>query len=241
MVTELALVPVAFLTSCLAAVMGMGGGVLLIALMPGLLPAAAILPVHAVTQLASNLSRAAFGWRDIDCSLIPAFMVGAVAGAWLGGEIYASLDLRWLPAVIGAVILVCTWAPLPQLRGGGNVALALLGFYQTGLGMLAGATGPLGAAVLLRHNTARDWLVVNTAVYMSLNHALRVAAFALLGFSFAPWWPLIGAMVAAVIAGSWAGTRLRQRVPEVDFERWFRLLVTLLALRMIALPLWSPG
>ena len=241
MVTELALVPVAFLTSCLAAVMGMGGGVLLIAVMPGLLPAAAILPVHAVTQLASNFSRAAFGWREIDGSLIPAFVVGAVAGAWLGGEIYASLDLRWLPAVIGAVILVFTWAPLPQLRGGGNVALALLGFYQTGLGMLAGATGPLGAAVLLRHNTARDWLVVNTAVYMSLNHALRLAAFALLGFSFAPWWPLVCALVAAVIAGSWAGTRLRRLVPQVDFERWFRLLVTLLALRMIALPLWSPG
>lgn len=241
MVTELALVPVAFLTSCLAAVMGMGGGVLLIAVMPGLLPAAAILPVHAVTQLASNFSRAAFGWREIDYSLIPAFMLGAVAGAWLGGEIYASLDLRWLPAVIGAVILVFTWAPLPQLRGGGNVALALLGFYQTGLGMLAGATGPLGAAVLLRHSTARDWLVVNTAVYMSLNHALRVAAFALLGFSFAPWWPLVCAMVAAVIAGSWAGTRLRRLVPQVDFERWFRVLVTLLALRMIALPLWSTG
>ena len=237
--TELVLVPVAFLTSCLAAVMGMGGGVLLIAVMPGLLPAAAILPVHAVTQLASNFSRAVFGWREIDGSLIPAFVVGAAAGAWLGGEIYASLDLRWLPAVIGAVILVFTWAPLPQLRGGGNVALALLGFYQTGLGMLAGATGPLGAAVLLRHNTARDWLVVNTAVYMSLNHALRLAAFALLGFSFAPWWPLVCAMVAAVIAGSWAGTRLRRLVPQVDFERWFRLLVTLLALRMIALPLWS--
>ena len=236
---ELALVPVAFLTSCLAAVMGMGGGVLLIAVMPGLLPAAAILPVHAVTQLASNFSRAVFGWREIDGSLIPAFVVGAAAGAWLGGEIYASLDLRWLPAVIGAVILVFTWAPLPQLRGGGNVALALLGFYQTGLGMLAGATGPLGAAVLLRHNTARDWLVVNTAVYMSLNHALRLAAFALLGFSFAPWWPLVCALVAAVIAGSWAGTRLRRLVPQVDFERWFRLLVTLLALRMIALPLWS--
>ena len=236
---ELALVPVAFLTSCLAAVMGMGGGVLLIAVMPGLLPAAAILPVHAVTQLASNFSRAVFGWREIDGSLIPAFVVGAAAGAWLGGEIYASLDLRWLPAVIGAVILVFTWAPLPQLRGGGNVAPALLGFYQPGLGMLARATGPLGAAVLLRHNTARDWLVVNTAVYMSLNHALRVAAFALLGFSFAPWWPLVCAMVAAVIAGSWAGTRLRRLVPQVDFERWFRLLVTLLALRMIALPLWS--
>ena len=66
---ELMLLPIAFLTSCVAAVIGMGGGILLITLMPGLVPTAAILPVHAATQLASNVSRAGFGWRDIDlCS-----------------------------------------------------------------------------------------------------------------------------------------------------------------------------
>ncbi len=236
---ELLLVPIAFVTSCLAAVIGMGGGVLLIALMPGLVPTAAIIPLHAFTQLASNLSRAVFGWRDIDPTIIPAFTLGAIAGAWLGGGIYASLDLRWLPAVIGILILVFTWLPLPRVRGTGQVSLALLGFYQTGLGMLAGATGPLGAAVLLRRSSARDWLVVNTAVYMGLNHLLRFIAFSALGFSLAPWWQLVLGMVAAGISGSWVGTRLRHRVPEADFGRWFRLLVTLLAARMIALPFLS--
>jgi uncharacterized membrane protein YfcA len=43
-------------------------------------------------------------------------------------------------------------------------------------------------------------------------------------------------MVAAGILGSWVGTRLRHRVPQRDFQRWFRILVTLLAARMIALP-----
>jgi uncharacterized membrane protein YfcA len=241
-VTELALVPIAFLTSCLAAVMGMGGGILLIALMPGLLPAAAIIPVHACVQLASNVSRAAFGWREIDPSIVPPFALGALAGVWLGGELYESLDLHWLPAVIGVLILLYTWVPLPRLRGAGNIALAALGFYQTGLGMVAGATGPLGAAVLMRRSVARDWLVVNTALYMGINHGLRLVAFAALGFSFAPWWPLIALLVLAVVAGSWIGTRLRELVPQIDFQRWFRLLVTLLAARMIALPLLAlPG
>lgn len=235
--TELLLVPIAFFTSCLAAVLGMGGGILLIALMPGLVPAAAIIPLHALTQLASNLSRAAFGWREIDPAIIPGFSLGALVGAWLGGEIYSSLDLNWLPAVIGVLILAFTWLPLPRVRGGGQAALVLLGFYQTGLGMLAGATGPLGAAVLMQRRTERDWLVVNTAVYMSLNHALRFAVFAALGFSLAPWWPLLTAMIAAGVVGSWVGTRLRQRVPQADFQRVFRWLITLLAARMIALPL----
>lgn len=234
---ELLLVPIAFFTSCLAATIGMGGGILLISLMPGMVPAAAIIPIHALTQLASNLSRALLGWRDVDLTLVPAVTLGALAGAWLGGEIYASLDLHWLPAVIGALILVFTWVPLPRVPGSGQLALVLLGFYQTGLGMLAGATGPLGAALLLRRRAERDWLVVNTAVYMSLNHLLRIAAFTALGFSLAPWWQLVAGMVAAGIFGSWVGTRLRHRMPQADFQLWFRWLVTLLALRLVALPL----
>ena len=234
---ELALVPIVFLTSCLTAVIGMGGGVLLLMIMPGLVPTAALLPLHALTQLASNLSRAAFGWRAIDLAIVPAFTAGAVAGGWLGAQLYQALDLRWLPVFIGLFVLVFTWLPLPLVRGGGQVALAILGFCQTGLGMLAGATGPLGAAVLLQRNSERDWLVVNTAVYMTLNHALRLVAFFAIGFSFAPWWQLVTAMVVAGIFGSWVGTRLRALVPQRDFHTGFRLLVTVLALRMIVLAL----
>ena len=237
--SEYLLVPIAFFTSGLAAVMGMGGGILLIACMPGLVPPSVIIPVHAATQLASNVSRALFGWRDIDLAIIPAFVIGAVAGAWFGANVYGTLDVQWLPALIGVLILVITWVKLPSVPGGGQVSLALLGFYQTGLGMLAGATGPLGAAVLLKRNQARDWLVVNTAVYMCLNHALRLGAFVLVGFSFGQWWQLVLAMAAAGIAGSWLGTRLRHRVPQANFPRLFRWLVTILALRMISLPFWQ--
>ncbi len=230
---ELLLLPVAFATSCLAGAIGMGGGVLLIAAMPGLVPAGAIIPLHAATQLASNSSRALFGWRHIAWPLLPALLLGGAAGAWLGAEVYDQLQLRWLPAIIGVLILLLTWVPLPTPRGGGQFARAALGFYQTGLGMIAGATGPLGAAVLLQHNREKHWLVVNTAVYMTLNHLLRVIAFAALGFSFGQWWELLAGLVAAVVAGSWVGTRIRESIPQVDFQRWFRWLVTLLALRMI--------
>jgi uncharacterized membrane protein YfcA len=239
--TELVLIPIAFVTSTLAGVMGMGGGILLIAAMPGLLPAAAILPIHAVTQLGSNLSRAGFGWRAIEPRLIPAIALGAVLGAWVGAEVYQRLDLVWLPAIIGVLILLLTWVRLPTVPGAGQLSLLFLGFYQTGLGMLAGATGPVGGAVLMRRNTDRDWLVVNTAVYMTLNHLVRLGAFVAIGFSFAPWWPLVLGMIAAVTLGSWVGTALRQRLPQIDFERWFRVLVTLLALRMIAMTVWDLG
>ena len=230
---------IALLTSTFAAVFGMGGGVPLITLMPGFVPLAAIIPLHAVTQLASNGSRAVFGWQHIDLSLVAPFLLGAGAGALLGGQVFLQLDLDWLPALMGAVILLITWLPLPKVQGAGNWPLIFLGFYQTGIGMLVGASGPLGAAVLARRRQQRDWLVVNTAVYMSSNHLLKIFAFGLMGFVFSDYlWLLLG-MVVAVIVGSWLGTRLRRHVPEINFQLWFKLLVSLLALRMILIsPVW---
>lgn len=237
--SEYWLILIALLTSTLAGVFGMGGGIPLITLMPGLVPAAAILPLHAATQLASNGSRALFGWRHIDKSLLWPFLVGGGLGATAGAFLFSQLDLSWLPALIGVFILVITWVPLPGIKGAGHLPLVMLGFYQTGIGMLVGASGPLGGAVLARRNPSRDWLVVNTAVYMSANHLLRVLAFAVMGFSFSHYGLLLGGMVAGVMLGSWLGTWLRQFIPEGNFLLWFRLLVSLLALRLIALVLWS--
>ena len=139
--TEYWLIAFAFLTSTIAAVFGMGGGVALITLMPGLVPVAAIIPLHAATQLASNGSRALFGWRHIDASLVLPFLVGALIGASLGAAVFQQLDLHWLPALIGVFILIITWLPLPLVEGRGAWPLVLLGFYQTGIGMLIGASG----------------------------------------------------------------------------------------------------
>ena len=151
-----------------------------------------------------------------------------------------SLNLDWLPALIGVAILLVTWFPLPKVQGEGNWPLVLLGFYQTGIGMLVGASGPLGAAVLARRSQGRDWLVVNTAVYMSSNHLMRILAFSLMGFAFADYFFLLLGMIAAVVTGSWLGTGIRRHVPEVNFEFWFKVLLSLLALRLIVIsPLWA--
>lgn len=225
----------ALLTSLLTALIGLGGGVVLMLLMPGLMPLAAIIPVHAVVQFVSNLSRVGFALGEVDWKLIPPLLLGSVAGAALGSQTVGLVSLDWLPAVAGVLILLVTWLPAGKLIPTGPRALVLLGFYQTSLGMLAGATGPLGAAVLAKIRAQREWLVVNTGVYMMLNHGVRALTFALMGFAFAPWLDTILWMSLGMTAGAWVGTRLRQRLPQKNFDVIFRWLVTVLALRMVAL------
>ena len=54
------------ITSALTGITGVGGGMILIALMPLFVPAVAIVPVHGVTQFVSNGTRAWFGRGEID-------------------------------------------------------------------------------------------------------------------------------------------------------------------------------
>ena len=225
----------AFSTSLLTALVGLGGGVVLILLMPGLMPLQAIIPVHALVQFVSNLSRVVFAVREVDWHFIPPVLLGSFVGALVGSQTVGLVSLPWLPAVAGVLILFVTWIPLDRLVPTGRWALVALGFYQTGLGMLAGATGPLGAAVLARIRSQRDWLVVNTGVYMMVNHGVRAVAFGLLGFSFAPWINTIIWMSFGMVTGALVGTRLRQSLPQQNFETIFRWVVTVLALRMVGL------
>lgn len=223
----------AFVTSTLTAIIGLGGGVALLLLMPGLMPLGAILPVHALVQFVSNGTRVGFAFRHLSIPLLLPVAVGSGVGALVGGQAAGLISLDWLPAVAGVLILCITWLPGGLLIPGGRWAFFWLGFYQTGLGMLAGTVGPLGAALFSRMNRGREWLVVNTAVYMTISHALRVVAFALMGFAFAPWWQAIAAMSVASIVGSWVGTKMRQRIPQGNFSGVFRWVITILAGRMI--------
>lgn len=52
-------------------------------------------------------------------------------------------------------------------------------------------------------------------------------------FAFSEHMHLMAGMVVSVTAGSYVGTRLRTRVFEVFFRKLFKIVVTLLALRMI--------
>lgn len=229
----------ALLTSLLSAVLGLGGGIILMLLLPGLLPLAAVIPVHAVVQLSANIFRAGVQARLINWALVAPLLLGGGLGAVLGSHLVGVISLERLPLISAVVILLFTWVPQAGRLLPSRAAVTALGFYQTFLGMIAGATGPLGAAVMARLSLDRDWIVVNTALYMALNHALRSLAFVLLGFAFAPWWREILAMSATTFFGAAMGLRLRRQIPSAWFLTMFRWLVTLLALRMIALTVWD--
>ena len=85
------LIATSFFASALSAAFGLGGGVLMLAVLASLLPPTTVVPVHGVVQIGSNVGRAALMWRAVSLPLVVPFAFGSVIGAGLGALVVADL------------------------------------------------------------------------------------------------------------------------------------------------------
>ena len=232
--TELILALVTFLTSTITAVVGIGGGMMLIAIMPLFLPLNALIPVHGLTQISSNLSRAVFGYKDVQYEVIPKFLIGSFIGIGIFTGILNLISLEYVPLFIGAYILLSLWSAKfnEKIKKYENYFLA--GFFQTGLSMVVGATGPLTMTLLLKDYKDKDKVVATSAALMSITHILKVFVFTYFGFVFFDYIEIIFAMIIGSIAGSWLGTKLRDKIDAKKFTIVLKVLLTVLAIKVIA-------
>lgn len=231
--TEVFLGIITFLTSTIAAIVGLGGGMMLIAILPSFLPVNALIPVHGLTQMSSNLSRAVFGYKDIQYEVIPKFLLGSFLGIGLFASILTLISLEYVPLFIGVYILLSLWSEKFNEKIKRYESYFLAGFFQTGLSMVIGATGPLTMTLLLKDYKDKDKVVATSAALMSLTHILKVFVFMYFGFVFFDYIGIIIAMVIGAIVGSWTGTKLRNIIDGKKFTMILKVLLTLLAIKII--------
>ena len=237
MTAEILLILIAFGTSTITAITGIGGGMILIAIMPGFLPAASIVPVHAMVQLFANSSRALFGWRFLRWEFVLAFIAGSIIGGLIAAGITREINLEYTPLFIAAYILFTVWGPKLEFKKPIRGEFVAIGLVQTGLSMMVGATGAMGQAALLGKGLQRDALVVTSALMTTFTHLIKTVLFALLGFSFISYWEVILGMSGGVICGALLGTQIRYKIPQALFQKILKWVLTLLALRMIYITL----
>ena len=222
-----------FFTSFLAAAVGLGGGVIMLAVMAILLPPAAIIPVHAVVQIGSNAGRAMIMRRDIERKVAGLVIAGSVIGAILGGMLVVELPTGILLLAIGLFILQTQWLPLPKMAKTGKPGLLIGGAISSFLTMFLGATGPFLAAFTRPLIPAKERYVASHAAMMTIQHGLKIIVFGVLGFAFAPWLPLLIAMIGFGFLGTLAGRSVLLRLPDHLFNIGLKWVLTVAALRLI--------
>ena len=173
--------------------------------------------------------------RYVDWRIWGFFAIGSILGVILAGQVFINLSLEVLRALLGLFVLYAVWTP--KLKPS-NIALkgyTLVGIGTTFITMFVGATGPLVSSFLSPEKLGRERVVATLAACMTIQHGLKGIAFGVLGFYFQPWIPVIVVMIASGFLGTLLGRRILKGLPERLFSRLFRIVLTLLAGRLLYL------
>lgn len=236
MSTELlyvSLAGLAFVTSVITAVVGMGGGVLLLAVLPSFIPPSALIPVHGAVQLSSNVSRFLFDIRSTCFTALGQFFIGSTIGAFFGARLFNEIDFSIIPLLVSSFILFVLWFPFQKIVSHIPGKYFSLGVIQTSLSLYVGATGPLSTAILIRDGyEPREVIVTNAAINTIIN-ALKIAVFIYLGFAFHDFVYHVAIMSIFAIIGSYAGTKLRIGIDVILARKVLVGIITIICLKNI--------
>lgn len=235
--TEIAILTIAaFFTSALTAVVGAGGGTALIAIMLQVLSPAAAIPIHGAVQLASNTTRVWLLWQHMAWPIIIRFAALMPLGVALGLWLFQGLPTAAIQALIGCFVLITLASR--QLKALENKDLPLWAYVPVGfvtgiLNMIVGVIAPVLGVLVVRKDLAKEQVVGTLGFFGFIGNLLKIAGFTLVGFSFAERWLTIACMVPAAILGTRAGRRLLSGLDETYFKIGFRVMLVVLAGKLI--------
>lgn len=214
-------------TAILSGVIGMAGGVLLMAVLVTLLPVASAMILHGAVQAASNGARFLFLREYVMWGILPFYAIGALLAVLL----FVALAFVPDPALVLILVGSFPWLAriVPTLRGldvRRPVTGAACGATVTVAQLLAGASGPLLDAFYLRTDVDRRSIVATKALTQAAGHVVKIGYYAWVSnavvdeFAIAdvPIW-LVGTGIVLAVLGARIGTRLLEKFNDRQFRR----------------------
>lgn len=220
-------------TSIVTAVAGLGGGMLLLALMAQLFAPSVLIPLHGIAQFFSNTNRGVIHRAKLNWSYLRPFMAGSAVGAFAFIPLVVFVDPVIGAMAVGLFIVLVTW--LPTLFNVSKLSPILSGGLSSGLGVLFGATGPLAMSAHPKANWTKEQIVGNHGAAMSFQHGIKVIAYLVAGIELHSYLPHIAVLFTGAWFGTFIGTRLLKKIDDDRFKTVLRWVLTALALRLIVL------
>ena len=208
-------------TSILSGVLGMAGGMILMAILVSTVSVATAMMIHGVVQATSNGSRAWFLRSHVQWQILPAYLIGS--GVALAG--FMAFALVPDPGVVLILVGVFPWLAriVPNLKGldinRPSTSFAC-GITVTSAQLIAGASGPLLDVFYLNSALSRHQIVASKALTQTLGHLIKLGYYGVfIGVveNMATWF-YFAAMATAVL-GARIGTRLLDKLEDDTFRR----------------------
>lgn len=227
------LIPIAFITSSISGITGLGGGTILIGAMSPLFVPTLLIPAHGVVQLVSNLSRAMLYFNRIKWNIVVTYLCGGSLGAAFGSMWVLNIPEQYFWFSIAGFLIYSVWVPKFKLMPKIPYKYPVLGAVSTFLALFIGISGPLVHGVMLREKFEKYRFISTEAALASTTHFLKVFVFVSSGVQLLPHSKLIGGMAVSSILGSYLGKILLAKLPQQYFMWGIKILVTVLALNML--------
>jgi len=237
--SALFIVGMSFLTAAISGVFGMAGGLLLKGSLALVLPVSATFFVHGVLQLVANGWRAIIHRRHVDWRIVGVFAVGAFA---IGG-VMALIALEPTRATLFLLMGLApflVWVPDRWLKLDASrpVQAFFCGVSVTGVNLTAGVAGPLLDIFFVRTALTRHQIVATKAATQIFSHLMKICVYgapllAVRGHGLPPWWVFAAAIPLSMV-GTAAGGLVLDRLSDVNFKRYLRLILTGIGLVYLA-------
>lgn len=223
------------LTATLSGIFGMAGGIVLMGVFLALMPVSAAMMLHGTTQAVSNGYRAFLTRDHINWSIFIRYAGGAALSLIALSAIAFVPEKAIVFLAVGSIPFIA--ATLPK-----NLSLDITrpgmpyfcGFAITLINLVAGVAGPLLDTFFVRTELTRHQVVATKAVTQTLSHLLKLVYFGLLvsavstefsnGVSQLPWWVFLMVIPCAML-GTTLGTKILDRMSDVNFRRWSQWIV----------------
>jgi uncharacterized membrane protein YfcA len=227
-------------TTLLSGIFGMAGGLLLVGVLLALLPLPQAMALHAVTQIASNGWRAAFGLRHVRWWIAADYGVGCLSTmlAWAAVLYVPPKPVALILLGLGPFLLMALperWQPQPghpwHAMGCGIASMSMM--------LLTGVAGPLLDRFFLGGRLDRHAIVATKAVCQLQGHALKLVYFGGLvagGDVLDP--TLVAGAVAAAALGTLLAQPLLRALTEAAYRLWAGRLVAGIGLTYVAQGAW---
>jgi len=240
------LISAAFITSSISAVIGMGGGIILLGIMAILIPKGyVVVALHGIIQLVSNITRSYVFRQHIKLQIIRQYLPGAMLGLSLSAliifllitlfqvESAKEIKIDFLKPLIGIFILWFLFGRRPQPKDDHP------NFFGVGLvsgltTVFIGATGPLIAPFFLKGKLTKESIIANKAICQAISHAGKIPLFIIFfQFDYFAEVELLIPLVIAVFIGTNFGKKILAFIPERVFQLLFRGALMVIAVKLI--------